>query len=75
MRNNITNNTWTSQVQIDKETGELFLPLPIEMLNQLGWDAGTDLVWLDNNNGTFSITNKKHLEQFTSTETDQDIGC
>jgi hypothetical protein len=75
MRNNITNNTWTSQVQIDKETGELFLPLPIEMLNQLGWDAGTDLVWLDNNNGTFSITNKKPLEQFTSTETDQDIGC
>lgn len=38
------------------EDGEnLVLPLPLEMLQELGWEPGDTLIWTDNEDGTFSL--------------------
>jgi hypothetical protein len=51
---------WTVQLEQDKETGELLLPFPPDLLSQMGWSEGTDLSWIDNENGTFSLKEKKN---------------
>jgi len=53
-------NSWTVQVEEDKETGDLLLPFPPDLLAQMGWAPGTDLFWQDNADGTVSIREKKH---------------
>lgn len=67
--------SWTVQVEEDKESGDLILPLPVDMLSQLGWIEGTDLFWIDNNNGSFTLTDKKPEDNKPLLETDQDVGC
>ena len=36
---------WTAVLEEDEETGELILPLPTDLIEQLGWKEGDDLVW------------------------------
>jgi hypothetical protein len=67
--------SWTVNVEEDKETGELVLPLPVDMLSQLGWSEGTDLFWIDNDNGSFTITDKKPEVQTSIPVADDDVGC
>ena len=47
-------------VEQDPETGELILPIPTELLSQMGWIEGTELFWNDNEDGTFSLKEKKN---------------
>jgi hypothetical protein len=49
-------------LETDPETGELILPIPTELLSQMGWIEGTELFWIDNENGTFSLEEKKKDE-------------
>ena len=35
------------KVEEDPETGELILPIPIELLEEMGWVEGDELVWED----------------------------
>ena len=44
------------------EDGNLYVELPTELLNQMGWATGDTLEWADNNNGTFTITKKENDE-------------
>jgi hypothetical protein len=44
----------------DPETGDLILPLPTELLSQMGWIEGTELFWIDNEDGTYSLKEKKN---------------
>ena len=37
--------TWTVEVIKDGKTEELVIQLPLELLNQMGWDVGDDLLW------------------------------
>ena len=39
--------THTVIVEAD-DNGELFLPIPVELLNQMGWDFGDTLIWEEN---------------------------
>ena len=39
----------------DPETGELCIYLPEDMLLQLGWDDGTELEWVEDANGIWSL--------------------
>lgn len=55
----VANTSWTVTVEQD-ENGELLLPFPPDLLAQMGWSEGTDLFWIDNENGTYSITDKKN---------------
>lgn len=52
-------NNWIVEVEEDKETGELLLPFPLDLLSQMGWAPGTELWWTDNEDGSFSIREKK----------------
>jgi hypothetical protein len=36
---------YTVKVEQDPETGELILPIPDELLVQVGWDEGDELLW------------------------------
>jgi hypothetical protein len=31
---------------VEDESGELLLEIPVDMLNQMGWDEGTLLEWM-----------------------------
>ena len=43
-------------VQLEEDTdGNLVLPLPIELLNQMGWDIGDNLLWEDSFNSSFIL--------------------
>lgn len=46
--------TFTVEVQQDGE--DMLLPLPEELLKQVGWKEGDTLIWTDNGDGTFSLT-------------------
>jgi hypothetical protein len=52
-------NSWTVQLEEDKTTGELLLPFPPDLLSQMGWAEGTELWWIDNEDGSFSIKKKE----------------
>lgn len=38
-------NKWTVRLEEDTETGDLILPLPNELITQLGWTEDDTLVW------------------------------
>jgi hypothetical protein len=53
-------NTWTVTIEeADDDSGDLVLPLPQEMLDQVGWHEGDTLEWIDNKDGTWSIQKAK----------------
>jgi hypothetical protein len=49
---------WTVTLEQDPETGDLIMPFPPEVLNQMGWDFGDVLTWHDNNDGSWALTKK-----------------
>lgn len=50
--------SWNAVVEEDPETGDLLLPLDPALLSKLGWTEGTQLVWVDNNDGSWSLQKK-----------------
>ena len=44
------NKTHVATVEADSN-GELFLPIPVELLNRMGWDFGDTLIWEENFDG------------------------
>jgi hypothetical protein len=52
-------NTWTVSAEEDPETKELIMPLPVDLLNQMGWHEGTELLW-NIKEGHWTITEKKN---------------
>jgi hypothetical protein len=67
--------TWTVHIEEDKDTGDLLLPFPVDLLSQMGWSEGTDLFWIDNHNGSFTITDKKPEKESATPNMDDDVGC
>lgn len=47
-------------LELNPETDELILPLPDDLCAQLGWVIGTELNWVDNKDGTYSLREKKN---------------
>lgn len=45
--------TTTVMIEEDPETGDLMLPIPIEIMNQMGWDIGDELEFEDAHDGSF----------------------
>ncbi len=62
----IESKCWTSilvtskkiKLKEDPDSKDLVLPIPTELLNQMGWDIGDDLVWSDNFDGSVSVIKK-----------------
>jgi hypothetical protein len=43
----------------DPETGDLIMPFPEGMCDELGWEIGDALQWHVHEDGTFSLTKAK----------------
>ncbi len=54
----MTQKRWTVKVEEDPKTGDLVLPFSPDMLAQVGWDFGDIIQWIDNNNGSWTLTKK-----------------
>lgn len=55
----IDNNNWVVTVQENGKDKELYIELPPEMLNQVGWDDGDTLLWEEVTDGAWQITKKE----------------
>ena len=47
-------------VQEDPQTGDLFLELPEELLEEMGWKEGDTLSWTSGDNGSWLIRKSIH---------------
>jgi hypothetical protein len=61
------NKTYTATVEED-ENGDAIIPLPPEMLEELGWKEGDTIDWKDNGNGSFSLTKKTEDSEWVLVE-------
>ena len=48
-------NKWTVILEEDPETKDLIMPIPPDLLNQMGWDFGDTLIWEDLQNGSLAL--------------------
>lgn len=55
----IDDNNWVVTVQENGKDKELYIELPPEMLNQVGWDDGDTLLWEEVTDGAWQITKKE----------------
>lgn len=51
--------TWTAELEEDLATGELILPLPTDLLEQLGWKENDTLAWTINSDGSISLSKQQ----------------
>jgi hypothetical protein len=52
-----TKPTWIVELEEDPETGDLVMPIPPEVLEDLGWKIGDTLTWnVDEETGEVSLT-------------------
>jgi len=49
----INDKKWT--VAVEEDDGELILPLPSDMLDEMGWAIDDTIEWVDNEDGTWTI--------------------
>ena len=55
-----TEKTWIVELEEDPDTGDLVMPLPPAMLEELGWQIGDTLDWKrDPESGDWSLTKKR----------------
>ena len=51
-----TGKTWTVNLEeADDGSGDLVLPFPQGMLDEVGWNPGDNLEWVDRGDGTWEI--------------------
>jgi hypothetical protein len=50
---------WAIALEQDPATGDLMLPLPVDLLSQMGWSEGTDIFWDVQDNGQVILREKK----------------
>ncbi|MCG9752070.1 hypothetical protein L1D54_16455 [Vibrio brasiliensis] len=43
------------------DEGEHYFEIPDEYLDELGWQAGDSVIWVQNDDGSFSLTRKEKL--------------
>lgn len=47
--------SWTVIIEEDVETGDAILPFSQDMLDEVGWQPGDNLKWVDRGDGTWEI--------------------
>lgn len=50
--------SWILEVKEDPDTGDSILEFPPEVLEQTGWQEGDTINWIDNGNGSWTLTKK-----------------
>lgn len=51
--------TWVVELEEDPETGDLIMPLPPALLQDLGWKIGDTLLWNVDESGEVSLSRPK----------------
>lgn len=52
--------SWTVEIIEDPDnTGDLILPLPEELLSKMNWKTGDTLLWVDNKDGSWSLSKEE----------------
>ena len=51
--------SWTIELQNDPETGDCILEFPPDFLEETGWKEGDTLEFIDNKDGSFTMTKKE----------------
>ena len=51
--------SYTVKLEVDPKTGDLVLPLPEKLMEEVGWQIGDTIDWKDNGDGSFSMTKKE----------------
>jgi hypothetical protein len=51
-------NSWILEVKEDSDTGDSILEFPPEVLEQTGWQEGDTINWIDNGDGSWTLTKK-----------------
>ena len=54
--------SWVVNIEEDPETGDVILPLPDELFDQMSWQEGDDLDFKDNLDGSFTLSKKQETE-------------
>lgn len=52
------NYTYEVITQEDPETGDVILPLPPELLEQVGWKEGDEIEWVEGKDGSWILQKK-----------------
>jgi bifunctional DNA-binding transcriptional regulator/antitoxin component of YhaV-PrlF toxin-antitoxin module len=63
-------------VEQDTESNQWFFKLPDEIIEELGWQPGDKIKWIDNKNKSWSLikdSEESNLE--IETDFDNNIGC
>jgi nitrous oxide reductase accessory protein NosL len=47
--------TYTLKVEQHEKTGECFILLPEDLLEQVDWQEGDNIEWIDNKDGSFTL--------------------
>ena len=55
----LSDNNWVVTVQENGKDKELYIELPPEALNQVGWDEGDTLLWEELPSGAWQVTKKE----------------
>ena len=37
--------TYTVEIELDPKTGEMIVPFPQQLIDQMGWNVGDQLIW------------------------------
>jgi len=57
------------QVTLEQDTnGDLILPLPQELLKQVGWETDDVLTWTDNEDGSFTLSKRETAVEYVLVE-------
>jgi hypothetical protein len=49
------NNRWIVEVRTQGGSDELYIELPPSALNQMGWDAGDKIEWIQQKDGSYML--------------------
>ena len=47
--------SYTVKVEEDPVTGDLYIPLPQDLLDELGWVEGDVIEWVDKSDGSYQL--------------------
>lgn len=48
-------NEWVVSIEVDPNTGELVMPIPVDVINIKSWKDGDILEWISNFDGSWTI--------------------
>lgn len=55
----------TTKIQLDKDSGDHYIEFDDETIQELGWEIGDTVEWIDNGDGTWTLRKADVQEKTT----------